>query len=263
MEKKCSALITRENKGIEYVIVGDKVGDIVAFDLPTLSKKTFLVGHCATVITDLTFVGDYLASSDRDEKIFVCKFPQTFNIQSICVGHKQFVSCICSVGTHLLSGSADGTIRIWEVESGKCLYQWFLDEVLNIESEEETILIPHQLFSYSATICMAIVEDNPKLIVLDTANFEKSFCYTFDSIPVSITRENNKVIIMTQNLRFYEVQNVKDSIVVTEQESNVYKKSTDEEESGELFKRTVKNRLTTSMGLEKQFEHNKKHKKCE
>lgn len=79
MEKKCSALITRENKGIEYVIVGDKVGDIVAFDLPTLSKKTFLVGHCATVITDLTFVGDYLASSDRDEKDLCVQIPP--NIQ--------------------------------------------------------------------------------------------------------------------------------------------------------------------------------------
>ena len=133
MEKKCSALTTHENRGIDYVIVGDKIGDIVAFDLPKLSKKTFLVGHCATVITDLTFVEDFLASSDRDEKIFVCKFPQTFNIQSICVGHKQFVSCICSVGENLLSGSADSTIRMWDVESGKCQHQWFLDEILVIE----------------------------------------------------------------------------------------------------------------------------------
>ena len=40
----------------------------------------------------------------------------------------------------------------------------------------------------------------------------------------------------------------------------VYKKSTDEEESGELFKRSVKNKVTTSMGMEKQLEHNKKRK---
>ena len=40
----------------------------------------------------------------------------------------------------------------------------------------------------------------------------------------------------------------------------VYKKSTDEEESGELFKRSVKNKVTTSMGMDKQLEHNKKRK---
>ena len=40
----------------------------------------------------------------------------------------------------------------------------------------------------------------------------------------------------------------------------MYKKSTDEEESGELFKRSVKNKVTTSMGMEKQMEHNKKRK---
>lgn len=40
----------------------------------------------------------------------------------------------------------------------------------------------------------------------------------------------------------------------------MYKKSTDEEESGELFKRSVKNKMTTSMGMEKQMEHNKKRK---
>lgn len=41
----------------------------------------------------------------------------------------------------------------------------------------------------------------------------------------------------------------------------VYKKSTDEEESGELFKRSVKNKMTTSMGMEKQMEHNNKKRK--
>lgn len=68
---------------------------------------------------------------------------------------------------------------------------------------------------------MAIVEDYPKLIVLDTVNRDKTFCYAFDSIPVSITRENNNIVIMTQSLRFYEVQCVKDSVVVTEMESTL------------------------------------------
>ena len=46
-------MITRQHNETEYLIIGDKVGDILAFDLPSLSKKTFLVGHCATVITGL------------------------------------------------------------------------------------------------------------------------------------------------------------------------------------------------------------------
>ena len=53
LEKKCSAMETRLFKETEYLIIGDKVGDIMAFDLPKLVKKTFLIGHCATVITGL------------------------------------------------------------------------------------------------------------------------------------------------------------------------------------------------------------------
>ena len=48
-------MLTRFYNGTEYLIIGDKVGDILALDLPTLSKKTLLGGHCATVITDLVF----------------------------------------------------------------------------------------------------------------------------------------------------------------------------------------------------------------
>ena len=75
-------------------------------------------------------VGDYLASSDRDEKVFVCHFPQTFNIQSICLGHKQYISCMIAVQDHLVTGSADGTIKLWNVTDGSSIAEWYLDEVL-------------------------------------------------------------------------------------------------------------------------------------
>ena len=32
-------MITRQHNETEYLIIGDKVGDILAFDLPSLSKK--------------------------------------------------------------------------------------------------------------------------------------------------------------------------------------------------------------------------------
>ena len=75
-------------------------------------------------------MGDYIVSSDRDEKIFICHFPQTFNIQSICVGHKKYVSCIETINGQLLSGSADGILRLFDIETGICKKQWFLDELL-------------------------------------------------------------------------------------------------------------------------------------
>ena len=123
-------MLTQLHNGKEYLIIGDKVGDVIAFDLPSLQKKTYLFGHCATVITDLVSFGNYLASSDRDEKVFINHFPQAFNIQSICVGHKQYISCIANVAGSLISGSADGTLRKWDIESGACLQTWYLDELL-------------------------------------------------------------------------------------------------------------------------------------
>lgn len=75
-------------------------------------------------------MGDFLASSDRDEKVFISHFPQTFNIQSICVGHKQYISCMITINNHIITGSADGTLRLWNIAEGKTITEWFLDEIL-------------------------------------------------------------------------------------------------------------------------------------
>ncbi|KAF5781751.1 putative transcription factor WD40-like family [Helianthus annuus] len=45
-------------------------------------------------------------------------------------GHKGPVVSICTdpVGQHIASGSHDGTVRIWEVETGRCIKVWELGE---------------------------------------------------------------------------------------------------------------------------------------
>lgn len=53
IDKKCSAMITRKFNDKEYLLIGDKIGDITAYAIPSLDQKTFLIGHCASVITEL------------------------------------------------------------------------------------------------------------------------------------------------------------------------------------------------------------------
>ncbi|OAO16435.1 WD40 repeat-containing protein [Blastocystis sp. ATCC 50177/Nand II] len=268
LEKKCSAMETRLFKETEYLIIGDKVGDIMAFDLPKLLKKTFLIGHCATVITGLVNVGDYLASSDRDEKVFICHFPQTFNIQSICVGHKQYISAMITVNDRIVTGSADGTLRLWNITEGQTVMEWYLDEILKVESEEETVLIPSQLISLQDSLFAGIVDESKKVFVLDAAKPECVRSVELPSCPVVMTMEAGELMALCADMKLYKIH-VKEETLEAEEVhlgfideltrmGYVYEKSVDEEESGELFKRIVKKRHPTSGGLEKQFEHDKR-----
>ncbi|PKA61397.1 Vesicle-associated membrane protein 725 [Apostasia shenzhenica] len=86
-------------------------------------KAVPLLGHYCSVITNLKFSPDrkFIASADRDFKIRITIFPQrptkgAHEIQSFCLGHTDFVSClafICPPGfpqSLLLSGSGDATV---------------------------------------------------------------------------------------------------------------------------------------------------------
>jgi tRNA (guanine-N(7)-)-methyltransferase subunit TRM82 len=59
-------------------MISDKAGEVWAIDMPFLRNKVKLLGHTASVITDmkLTANSNYLITSDRDEKIRITNFPQ-------------------------------------------------------------------------------------------------------------------------------------------------------------------------------------------
>lgn len=134
-EKRVSAVAISDDG--TYVCFADKFGLvwIVDLDPPLRDKKPApLLSHYCSIITSLEFSphGRFILSADRDFKIRVTCFPKNplngaHQIQSFCLGHTEFVSCLAFVQAQecpqglLLSGSGDATVRLWNVDSGALL----------------------------------------------------------------------------------------------------------------------------------------------
>ncbi|KEH23785.1 putative transcription factor WD40-like family [Medicago truncatula] len=135
-EKRVTA-VAISNDGL-YVCFADKFGLVWIVDLNKNShdkKPIPLLSHYCSIITSLEFSPDnrYILSADRDFKIRVTNFPKNplngaHEIQSFCLGHTEFVSCLAFVPAQenphslLLSGSGDSTVRLWDITSGALLY---------------------------------------------------------------------------------------------------------------------------------------------
>ncbi|KAH9617708.1 hypothetical protein KSS87_017214 [Heliosperma pusillum] len=140
-DKRVSAVAV--SKDDEYVCFADKFGVVWIVDIielaenqPIPSKKAVaMFGHYCSIITSLEFSpdGQFIVSADRDFKIRVTVFPKkplngVHEIQSFCLGHSEFVTCLTFVRTpefpqgYLVSGSGDATVCLWDVTSGSLLW---------------------------------------------------------------------------------------------------------------------------------------------
>ncbi|KAK8506218.1 hypothetical protein V6N11_059772 [Hibiscus sabdariffa] len=139
-EKRVSA-VAISNDGL-HVCFADKFGVVWVVDLPgfdgtkaSLNQKAVpLLAHYCSIITSLEFSPDgrFIVSADRDFKIRVTVFPKkpldgAHEIQSFCLGHTEFVSCLAFICTPdspqgiLVSGGGDSTVRMWDIISGSLL----------------------------------------------------------------------------------------------------------------------------------------------
>lgn len=126
-ERRASHVMLND-KG-KTVIAVDKTGDVYAFDVESDasgSKGKMILGHLSIVLDiALTWsLPSYIITCDRDEKIRVSNFPNSYNINSFCLGHREFVSSIVVLEEDLLvSGSGDGSLRLWKISSGRELFR--------------------------------------------------------------------------------------------------------------------------------------------
>lgn len=139
-EKRVSAVAVSKDE--LYVCFADKFGVVWIVDLAGLAenqalsnnKAVAMFGHYCSIITSLEFSPDgrFIVSADRDFKIRVSVFPKNplkgvHEIQSFCLGHSEFVSCLTFMRNSdfpegfLVSGSGDSTVCLWDVKSGSLL----------------------------------------------------------------------------------------------------------------------------------------------
>ncbi|CAM0876203.1 unnamed protein product [Alopecurus aequalis] len=170
-EKRVSA-VAFSNTGL-YVAFADKFGvvwlDTVGEDgegqVSADSKPVSIFGHYCSIITSMKFSPDgrFIATADRDFKIRVTSLPKNpmkgaTEIQSFCLGHTEFVSCIdftrISAGSSfLLSGGGDSTVRLWDHISG-CLLDTY-----NVKDKVGELSVPNETEDSNLAItdiCLAL-----------------------------------------------------------------------------------------------------------
>lgn len=109
----------------------DKTGDVYEFCLSeSTSQEKLLFGHCSMMLDFILTPDDrYIISGDRDEKIRVTNYPNTYNVESYCLGHEEFVSTLQLLDSStLVSGSGDGRVIFWDFLSGKRLFSFDCDQ---------------------------------------------------------------------------------------------------------------------------------------
>lgn len=102
------------------ILVADKTGDAYLCKFSEgNSDVCLLLGHLSMLLDILiTDCGKFVITCDRDEKIRVSCYPNSYNIMSYCLGHREFVTNIEILNECLISASGDGTIRFWNFTTG-------------------------------------------------------------------------------------------------------------------------------------------------
>jgi len=118
LERKATrAIFTHDSKGL---LIADKSGDVYLFNTEGEKEGQLLLGHLSMLL-DLRISLDskFVITADRDEKIRVSSFPNSYNIHNYCLGHGDFVTSLGILSDDLvLSGSGDGTVRVWRFLEG-------------------------------------------------------------------------------------------------------------------------------------------------
>ncbi|XP_007241807.3 tRNA (guanine-N(7)-)-methyltransferase non-catalytic subunit wdr4 isoform X1 [Astyanax mexicanus] len=152
--RRCTSLMFSQAE--DELFVADKSGDVYSFSVLEPQKQGELkLGHLSMLLAITLSPDDkYIITADRDEKIRVSLRQSPYNIQAFCLGHTEFVSTLFVPTGHpewLLSGSGDGTLKLWHYETGRRLQSINMKQ-LGFSQSSETDAEKPQRFAVSRII---------------------------------------------------------------------------------------------------------------
>ncbi|CAB4002091.1 tRNA (guanine-N(7)-)-methyltransferase non-catalytic subunit WDR4 isoform X1 [Paramuricea clavata] len=129
----------------DCVVISDKAGDVYSYKIAEengLSNESLLLGH-VSIILDMAISRDdrYILTADRDEKIRVSCFPNSYNIKSFCLGHTEYVWKIVipeKLPQISVTASGDGTLRFWDYKLGKTIH---METFTNVQSDKSSNVV--------------------------------------------------------------------------------------------------------------------------
>lgn len=141
------------------LISGDLAGDAYAYNL-TKKGRRLLLGHTASMLTGVSVLGSRLLTADRDEKIRVSSFPETYVTEGYLLGHEAYISSMDTVtlkdGSQLVAScGGDGALRLWDIEALQPLSE------LSLRSENKE-LIPSNVAIHPEGKIITVLFDSSK-----------------------------------------------------------------------------------------------------
>ena len=124
LKKRACGMVCGLVNGTYILSVLEKSGDIYSTNALKLNTWVLMGGHTASVITDMAIIheGQLIATADRDEKIRISQYPETYHIVSYCMGHKSVVSSLCEAvsdsSRFIVSAGWDHKLCVWEASKG-------------------------------------------------------------------------------------------------------------------------------------------------
>lgn len=168
------------------LVIADKTGDLYRVCIESSDGPTLIAGHIAINLAVVGSTdGSYVVTGDREHKICVHHYPNAYNIHHYCLGHLQYVNALATLSWDpalLLSASADGTVRLWNICDGKQLY------ALDITDGPEGGIVSGLVVHASQKLAFAFLHAKQSLHVLslDATGIARTTTISLPFLPLNI-----------------------------------------------------------------------------
>ncbi|CAF0977169.1 unnamed protein product [Brachionus calyciflorus] len=245
-QKRAAKLLVNQEE--TTVILGDKTGDVYSLSLNDLENNEFklIMGHLS-MLTDMRLSSDekFLLTSDRDEKIRISHYPNTYNIFGYLLAHKEFVMQFEFLNnSNLLSVSGDSKLILWDLKTLKPHQIIDVKSFLKEECQKELNGIDRFDFD---------VETNRVFIHLFKANFLIQFDLVQNELKFARQINFNETIddFVRLSPNFYLMAILKNELDSKFLIKKISESGLDELSENELKFKTLLNRLNSDVALEK------------
>lgn len=229
---------SKANGEMTVIIGGDLNGDATAYPVATIGESNsnvsrVLLSHTASMLTNIEIFDNgkqstTILTSDRDEKVRVSSFTNTYHVEGYLLGHSNFVSDVkifknyCLMGSKCVTCGGDNTLRIFDYKSMKELSMLNIPVSYNTgKPTGEAIPIPVRLATNLTGSTVAVIYDsfhNVEIFsVASTSKLEFLQSIQCDHSPLGVSfGKDSSLLILTREPSLLKFKSGDDGLFIAD-----------------------------------------------